>query len=266
MSFAQSILFGVIQGITEFLPVSSSGHLVVMRVLFGFEGIPILFEVVLHISTLIVICVVFRTRIKQILLALYRFLMRRNTEDDSEDLRIVLLIICATVVTVVIGLAFSFILDGILERPRIVSILFLITGCILIATYFTRGTKDYFRISILDALIVGFAQGLGVLPGISRSGITISSSLVRDVDKKRASEFSFLISIPVIIGAFILKIKDAGNLLEQVRPVVLAAGFGVSFVVGLFSLILLLNVIKKGRLYLFSIYLIPVGILTFFLF
>lgn len=266
MTFTQSILFGAIQGVTEFLPVSSSGHLVVMRLLFGLQGMPILFEVLLHGSTLLVICLVFRARIKEMIVSLYRFLVRKNAESDSENLKIFLLIIYTTVVTAAIGLSISFVLDRILERPRIVSILFITTGLVLIATYYTRGTKDYFKATILDAVIVGFAQGLGVFPGISRSGITISVSLVRDVDRKRAGEFSFLISIPAIIGAFLLKIREAGDLFTQVKPVVFAVGFAVSFVVGLLSLLLLLNIVRRGRLYLFSIYLIPVGILTFFLF
>ena len=266
MNIWQSVVFGVLQGITEFLPVSSSGHLVAARTVFGLEGMPVLFEVLLHLSTLVVVIVVFRTRLKEILLSLYRFAARNRKETDTGNLRLFVWIVCASVVTAVIGLALSFFVEDLLHQPRIVSVFFFITGLLLLATYFPKGKKNYEKMTFWDALVVGCAQGLGVLPGISRAGITISASLIREVDRRRAGEFSFLVSIPAILGAFFLKIREADALFTHVEPTVLLVGIATSFVVGLFSLALLLRVVQKGRMYLFSIYLIPLGILTFFLF
>ena len=265
MNILQSIVFGIIQGVTEFLPVSSSGHLLVARIVFGIQEMPILFEVFLHLSTLVVIIVVFRVRLREILRSLYRFLARKSEETDSENLRLFLWIIYASIVTAAIGLILSLVVEDMYVHPRIVSVLFFLTGLLLVVTYFTKGKKDYLKMKFWDAIVVGFAQGLGVLPGISRSGITISASLIREIDRRRAGEFAFLVSIPAVLGAFFLKIREAEALFEQVQPLVLLVGIVTSFVIGLVSLLLLLRVVQRGRLYLFSIYLIPMGILTFFL-
>jgi undecaprenyl-diphosphatase len=118
---------------------------------------------------------------------------------------------------------------------------------------------------IFGALVVGLAQGIGVLPGISRAGITISVALLWGLDRQRAGEFSFLIVIPAILGALLLQLREAGSLLEMVDPAALVAGFAATLVVGLISLLLLLRVLRKGRLVLFSIYLVPLAVVTFIL-
>jgi undecaprenyl-diphosphatase len=114
-------------------------------------------------------------------------------------------------------------------------------------------------------MIVGLAQGVGVLPGISRAGITISVALLLGLDRQKAGEFSFLIAIPAILGALLLQLRDAGTLLELVDPIALLVGFAASFAIGLLSLLLLLRVVRKGQLALFSIYLIPLAVISFIL-
>ena len=130
----------------------------------------------------------------------------------------------------------------------------------LIGTKFMHGTKRYEQIGVREAVAAGLAQGIGVLPGISRSGITIAAALGTGVDREKAGEFSFLIAIPAIVGAAILDFSQSGELIDVVAPLSLAVGMAAAFVSGLLSLLLLVRLIRTGKLYLFSIYLIPLGI------
>ena len=263
MSYLHSLLLGIVQGITEFLPVSSSGHLIVMRHICGIKEIPLLYDILLHISTLIVVIIVFRHRIGSILLSILKWLRMSSRPDDKENLTLSLLIILVTGITAAIGLVFSRIEPSLIGNPRIISIFFFITALILILTRFFKGNRSYLQLGIFGAIIAGFAQGLGVLPGISRSGITISAALLCGLDREKAGEFSFLIAVPAILGALIVETKEAGALMSRVNPLVLGTGIAASFGVGLLSLIFLLKLVRKGRLYLFSAYLIPLSIVSF---
>lgn len=259
MTALQAVILGALQGITEFLPVSSSGHLVVMKELLRLSGIPPLFDVLLHVSTLFVVIIVFRKKIGAIFGSLFRGIGRKQREGDRENIKVFFLIIVATAVTVILGLALSYL--HIEQRPKIVSILFIVTAAILIGTRFVKGNKDYSSIGLKEGLITGFAQGLGVLPGISRAGITISASLYSGLSREKAGEFSFLISIPAVLGAFILTLRDVDTLGSMISGGVLVIGLVTSFVVGLFSILLLLRLVRSGRLYFFAFYLVPLGVL-----
>jgi undecaprenyl-diphosphatase len=260
MSLLESVLLGFIQGVAEFLPISSSGHLFIARYLMGFGDIPILFDVLMHIPTLIAISIVFRKRIAELMVSLSRGIRRRNGPEDRENLRLLGVICVATVCTAIVGYGLAKLQDHLAMTPKVVSVLFLATAAILILSRFFKGSKLYGDIGIKEGVITGIAQGIGVLPGISRSGITISASLSAGMSRERAGEYSFLISIPAILGAVAFKIGDIEAL--AVDPLVLAAGLFTSFVVGLLSLLLLLRIVKRGRLYLFGLYLLPLGMLT----
>ena len=274
MTIIQAILLGAIQGIAEFIPVSSSGHLVVFQELLGLKDVPLLFDVLLHIPTLIVVMFVFRKRIAALCCSLGRFITHRNTGEDRENLNLTLMIIITTVLTAAIGLGINKLMDTTQQTqggsffqvyPWSVGILFLVTAGILIVSGFMKGnTRGYDRLTLKDGIITGIAQGIGVLPGISRSGITISASLLAGIDKKQAGEYSFLISIPAILGATILELKDVE--LIPLSPVALAAGLITSFIVGFISLYILIRLIKKGKFWFFSFYLIPAGLFTLFYF
>ena len=265
MSTVQSLLLGALQGVAEFLPISSSGHLMLLRNVMNLEDIPLLYDVLLHVSTLIVVVIVFRKKILSILSSIWRYLRRASAPEDRENLNLTLYILVATVVTGGVGLVLSGFEEVFFRQPRLVSLLFLITALILISTLFGRSRRDYLQMGFFGALIVGLAQGVGVLPGISRAGITISVALLWGLDRQRAGEFSFLIAIPAILGALLLQLREAGSLLEVVDPAALVAGFAASFAVGLIALLLLLRVVRKGRLALFSIYLVPLAVVTFIL-
>ena len=260
MDFIESLLLGLLQGATEFLPVSSSGHLIMARFIFEIDNIPVLFDILLHLSTLVAVVLVFRRRILAIIVSLIRFARRQTDDEDRINLRLFVLIILATVCTGSVGAGLSY-LDAELH-PKLISSLFIVTGLILIGTKFMTGNKQYDRLGVKEAAVTGLAQGIGVLPGISRSGITIAAALGVGVDREKAGEFSFLIAFPAIVGAAILDIRQAGDLMDIVTPVSLSVGMGAAFLSGLASLLLLIRLIRGGKLYLFSIYLIPLGILT----
>jgi undecaprenyl-diphosphatase len=263
MTALQSILFGCLQGIAEFLPVSSSGHLTLLKSLLHLEDVPQLFDVLLHVATLLVVLVVFREKIGRLLAALGRFLLRRRKEGDAAKLRLILAILIATFCTGILGI---FLKDlGFESSPKIVSAFLLVTAGILLLTRFFEKRQsaetEARPIGIREGVITGIAQGIGVLPGISRSGITISAALFAGISRAEAGEFSFLLSIPAILGALVLSLKDAENLAAAVPPASLALGIASAIAAGYISLRLLLRMIRGGRLCFFAFYLIPVGIL-----
>ncbi len=260
MSVTQAIILGVVQGLTEFLPVSSSGHLLVLKNLFGVADVPILFDVLLHIATLVVVILVFRRRIGQIFAAIGRWIARRHLQEDMENLRLAVVVIVASVFTGAMGIGISeleFAWD-----PRVAGALFIVTAIILLFSHFATGTTGYATIGFKEAAITGIAQGFGVFPGISRSGITISGALLAGLSREKAGEFAFLIAIPAFVGALGLTLREAGDLAATVSPVALVAGVAASFLVGLVSILLLLRIVRSAKLWMFSIYLVPLGVAT----
>jgi undecaprenyl-diphosphatase len=265
MSALESFALGALQGLAEFLPISSSGHLLLVRRLMGLGQVPALYDVLLHVASLGVVLVAFRRRIGSVLAALGRWVAGRSGEEDSEELRLLLYLLLATAVTAAVGFAMDRLEPRILAHPKILSAFFLATGLILLATLWFKGGRGYRQLGIPSALLIGLAQGIGVLPGISRSGIAIAACLACGLEREKAGEFAFLLAIPAILGALLLKLRELGGLEAQVRPLVLAAGFLASFAFGLASLFLLLRVIRRGRLAFFSIYLAPLSVAAFFL-
>ena len=264
MTVLQAILFGCLQGIAEFLPISSSGHLALLKGLFGLEEVPQLFDVLLHISSLLVILGVFRRRIGSLFAALGRFLMRKKKDGDEQELRLIIAIIAATFLTGVIGLALKNFSANL--PARAVAGLLLGTAGILLATRLRE--KKYAPEDapaqgpgLRTDIIAGRAQGIGVLPGISRSGITISAALFAGVRRPAAGEFSFLLAAPAILGALLLSLRHTEELAAAVPPASLAAGMAAALLTSYIALRVLLRIIRGGRLYLFAFYLIPVGIL-----
>jgi len=266
MTFMQALILGLFQGVSEFLPVSSSGHLLALRELFGLSEVPRLFDVILHAATLLSILVVFRARIGGILAALVRWAARRGDvpAQDAENLALVPPALAATAVTAVTGLGIEKFLP--VESPRIASAFLLVTAALLIGSSRFRGTRGYGRLGLGRGALIGLAQGIGVLPGISRSGITISAGLAAGLDRDTAGEFAFLLAVPAVAGALLLELKDLADLGAVVAPAPLAVGFLVAFASGIASLSLLMPLVRKGRLAWFAAYLIPAGLAGLFLF
>lgn len=264
MSFFQSVILGIVQGLTEFLPVSSSGHLVMMREIMDIQGAPLLYDLILHVATLVVVLGFFRVRILQILGALLRWAGRREPQSgDPADVRLAGVIILASIMTAGLGLVVRELNPH--AAPRLAAALFLVTAALLIVAHFAgrrsgeAGSVDT-PITARHGIIVGIVQGLAVFPGISRSGSTIAASLLSGVPRERAGEFAFLISVPAILGATLLEFLTADQLAAVVSPLAILAGFLSALIVGYLSLAMLVRLISGGKLWVFSIYLIPLGV------
>ena len=262
MSILKAVILGIIQGIAEFLPVSSSGHLLVTRNLMDLGDVPVLFDILLHVATLIVVVFVFRERVIALLHSLFRWMIRKSDERDKSNLKMIILILVATFFTGVFGIVINNL--EFFQNPRVVSIFFIVTAVILWLTRYVKPRNEYGIPGLKEGILLGIAQGFGVIPGISRSGITISAALLGGIDRNKAGEISFIISIPAIIGAFLFDMKDGAQLMSEVSYLAVIAGFITTMIVGYFSLILLMKLIKSGRFYLFSFYLLPLGVIGFF--
>ena len=255
-SFETSIL-GIIQGLTEFLPVSSSGHLVLFQNLLGFKEPALLLDCSLHLGTLLAVCVYFRNDLKKIATEIWK------GDLKTPHASLALWVVVGSVPTAVIGLAFKTPLERLFGSVTIVGAMLLATGIIVALTRMIpegHGTRT--RVGLLAALAVGTAQGLAIIPGISRSGATIVCALLFGLNRDLAGRFSFLLSIPAIIGALAIQI-DIGAL-ERVGLVPLAFGFFSSAVVGLLALKLLMGIVRKGHLYYFAPYCWAIGLVVVF--
>ena len=279
MTALKALLLGLIQGIAEFLPISSSGHLELAKNLLGLNEVPILFDVMLHIATLFAVVVVLRKRIAAIIVALWDFLFvkkeknlkgltktqKKKDEEERENLAFVIPLLIATAITAILGYSIQkFLLEKFvwLNGTKIVSVNLLITAGILGLTALAKaGTRGPREIGAGRAAFIGLAQGIGVFSGISRSGITISAGLFSGLARETAGEMSFLLSIPAILGAFILTVKDAAAMISSVSYGQLALAFLTAFFAGMASLKILLRIIKNGKLFWFAPYLVIVGLL-----
>lgn len=278
MTVFQGIILGVLQGIAEFLPISSSGHLAVVQNLFGLEEIPLLFDVFLHLATLAAVCLYFWRKIWDLLKCLGRWISRSPklkensavydgelVQKDLYNRKIIIAIILSTIVTGIMGIVSSKFIPNFSIKVTccgfIITAIFLILSAVIEKKRTLNNVAVKPGVSKLQALFIGFMQGIGTLPGISRSGSTIAGALFCGVDRGVAGEFSFIISIPAILGAFLLEIKDLGEVSSMIGAAPVIAGCAASFAAGYISLTLLMKMIKKGKLQYFAFYLIPLAII-----
>lgn len=265
MSYLQSLILGLLQGLTEFLPVSSSGHLAVLKNLFSLEEIPLLYDVMLHLATLCAVVLFFYKPIWELIKVFFRFITRKEQPDDKPLQIYIVALICGTIITGIMGIAFK---DVVEKLPiKFISVGFILTALLLVFSGFfakknTENKTQNDGVSIKQGVICGLAQGFGVLPGISRSGITISGALFSGMKRETAGEFAFILAIPAILGAFLLELKDLDSLTSSVSVPVLLLGCVAAFLSGLFALKVLMKIVKKGKLGWFAAYLIPLGIIT----
>ena len=281
MSVIQGILLGILQGIAEFLPISSSGHLAVAQNIFGLDDLPLLFDVFLHLATLAAVCLYFWRKIWELLKCFGRWISRspkvkENSKDydvvlaqkDLANRKIIIAIILSTIVTGVMGIITSKLIPNLSIKVTccgfLVTSLFLILSSVIEkrSSKISQNSDDKKNPSVskVQALIIGFMQGIGTLPGISRSGSTIAGALFCGVDRSLAGEYSFIISIPAILGAFILELKDLGEVSSTIGAAPVIAGCAAAFATGYISLTFLMKMIKKGKLQYFALYLIPLAI------
>ncbi|SHI81051.1 Undecaprenyl-diphosphatase [Desulfatibacillum alkenivorans DSM 16219] len=267
MHWLEVVLLGVIQGLTEFLPVSSSGHLVLFQGLMGMEEPELLLDICLHVGTLAAVLWVFYPQILEAAKGLFRFCAAvlkgraamAQVWADDQDARMALLIIIGTIPTGFIGMGFHKIADKLFASPVLAGAMLLITGALLWATRYVRAEGKLLpKVTWGNALTVGTVQGLAILPGISRSGSTICAALFLGVDREVAARYSFLLSIPAIAAALILEVADAGAAAHPPVSMLLLGGI-VSALTGLAALKWLLAIVRKGSLWWFAPYCWLVG-------
>ena len=252
MTSLEAILLGLVQGLTEFLPVSSSGHLALAQAIGGIQPGDVTFEVIVHFGTLLAVVTALRGRIANLAVGCLR--------RDRASWRTVSLLLVGSVPAGVVGIAFKDALTAAFANPIAVCGCLIATGCILWSTRFATGQR--LEMTFLDALLIGLAQALAVLPGISRSGSTIGMGLWRGIDGREAATFSFLMSIPIILGATALAV---GDLLAQAPAMhalwPLLIGALAAYISGVFAIRWLLELLSGGRFAHFAYYCWLIGLL-----
>jgi undecaprenyl-diphosphatase len=267
MNVFESVFLGFLQGLTEFLPVSSSGHLVLMQNLLGMKEPALLFDTALHAGTLLAVFIYFRTDLKMMLKEGSQFILglfRRETTwkslPENHYASLVLWTLVGTIPTGMIGLFFKDELELLFASVPVVSLMLLVTGTFLFTTrWIPERYSKRINVGILTALAIGIAQGVAIIPGISRSGATIVCGLFFGLAREQAARFSFLLSIPAILGAVVLQMNAEG--MGMVGTAVLLTGFAAAAITGLIALKLLVNLVRKGRLAYFAPYCWLVGLI-----
>ncbi|MEI6831133.1 MAG: undecaprenyl-diphosphate phosphatase [Candidatus Omnitrophota bacterium] len=230
------ILLGIVQGLTEFLPVSSSGHLVILQKILGFHAHQVAISVVLHLGTLLAVIIFFWKDILSLL----------------KNFKLLILVVIVVAITGIIGVLGKDFFESLFSSPKIVGLAWVFTGLVLISTKrITQLNRNTLKTK--DALILGLAQGLAVIPGISRSGITISTLFFRRINRSLAFTISFLVSIPVILGAAILEAKKI-QVIPEGDIMNLGIGFIFSFLTGLLAILFLKIMIDKAKFHYFGYY------------
>jgi undecaprenyl-diphosphatase len=239
------IILGIIQGLTEFLPVSSSAHLVIMQRVLGFRGEEVVLSVILHLGTTLALVIFFFNDILKLL----------------RDRKMLSYVIIVTAITGIIGLSGKDFFEKLFSQPKLAALSLIVTGAVLLITKkFMQAKRD--TLNAKDAFILGVTQGIAIIPGISRSGITVSTLLFRGIDRETAFRFSFIASIPAILGAALLEGKD----ICRIPPsdiLNLFTGFIFSFLTGILSLLALRLVLRRAKFHYFGYYCIFIAIMAF---
>jgi len=272
LDIVSAIVLGAVQGLTEFLPVSSSGHLVLLQKVFGIQEPALLYDTMLHMGTLLAVFVVLRRDI----LAILRQIIQPLTG----------FLILATIPAVVAALAFEDEIEAAFESGRFLGFSFLLTSALLVTAELLsrRSLKNFTtktgNMNALDAIVIGVLQAVAIIPGVSRSGATISGALSRGLDRDFAARFSFLLSIPAILGALVFQLKDlltadvadggavgidvsaSRGIAVGISPVALAAGTAIAAIVGFFAIRFMLKIVREKSLFGFAIYTAVLGTLV----
>lgn len=285
MSLIESIILGIVQGIAEFLPISSSGHLAIFKKIFGLSDVGLTYDILLHAGTLVAVFIVYWSDIWKLIKEgigiiidacknIGRFCSGKVKKGEAEYItvigtsyrRFVMLVIVSTIPTGIIGLVFKKVFN--LDNPSIIipGIGLLITGLILfIVDDLPAGSKTPKKMSYKDAVIIGISQGVATLPGISRSGTTLTVGVLRGLDRKFAIKYSFIMSIPAILGACVLDIKDLfapENAISGKEMAYYFTGAVVAAVVGFVCIKTLILLYKNKKMKYFSYYCFVVGIIA----
>ncbi len=259
MSVLEAIFLGILQGVTEFLPVSSSGHLTIAQYLMkNFEQPGMLYDVLLHCATLLAVLIFFRKRVGLLIKAFFGIFIKRYSVYYFENRRFLWGIVIASAPTAIIGLCLEKYVMEYFQTPAPVGYALILTSFILITSDRFRGNG---RITPGKSLIVGIVQGIAVIPGISRSGSTIAAGLMLGIKRDEMAEFSFLMSVPAILGAALLQLRHA----ESVPVSDIAAygaGMAAAFISGMAAIGFMMYFVRSAQLKYFAIYCLAAGIIS----
>ena len=257
MNYLEAIILGIIQGLTEFLPVSSSGHLELAKVLLGDNSIPkesLTFTVVVHFATALSTIVIFKDDIFQIIKGLFQF-------KWNDEFKFSLKIIASMIPAVAVGLIFEKQFEQFFTGEiLLVGFMLIITSLLLLFADRAKNTTQ--KVTFFSAFVIGVSQALAILPGISRSGATISTSVLLGVDRVQAARFSFLMVVPLIFGKIGKDVLSGSINFQSAQIGVLGVGFLASFIAGLFACKWMIAIVKKSKLSYFALYCFIVGVIT----
>ena len=257
MDILEAIILGVIQGLTEFLPVSSSGHLELAKAILGDTSVPeesLTFTVVLHFATALSTLVIFRKEVAEIFKGLFQFKWNEQTQFSLK-------IVVSMFPAVIVGLLFEEQLEAFFGgQILLVGAMLIVTAMLLLLADKAKQTDK--KVSYTNAVIIGISQAIAMLPGISRSGATISTSVLLGVDRSKAARFSFLMVVPLIFGKVAKDIMGGNVNLESAQFGQMAIGFIAAFIAGLFACTWMISLVKKSKLSYFAIYCTVVGLIA----
>ena len=255
------IILGVLQGLTEFLPVSSSGHLVMLQGLLGFKENPVAFDLLLHLATLLAVLIYFRGDLWRLFLSLFPPYSQR-----ADERRLVLWLVLGTVVTAAIGLGLKHQVESLFSTPRWVAGALIYTGLLLfVGDWVESGDVRSEDAGPWRSLMVGLFQGVAVFPGVSRSGSTVVAGILTGMSREEAGRFSFLLAVPAILGAAVLEAPDLSHI-QGGLLVPYLAGMVAAFVVGYGAIAVFLKAIKSRSLKWFGLYCLLVSLMGFIIF
>ncbi|MEA2004742.1 MAG: undecaprenyl-diphosphate phosphatase [Acidobacteriota bacterium] len=257
MSLFEIIILGIIQGLTEFLPVSSSGHLVIFQNLFRLQGPQVFTDAMLHAGTLCSLFIFLRKDILALIQSFFRFCFNPKKHLSDPNLKVIFSLILASIPTALMGYTFSNFFESLFNSMKAVGGALMVTGVFL---FITKISKERPKNIILHPLLIGFLQGLAIVPGFSRSGFTIGGALLLGWNRRESARFSFLLSIPAILGACLFQLQK--NDWASQPWGLLLTGIFVASVFGYFALVFLSNLVQKGKFYVFSFYCFFAGIMA----
>lgn len=264
MGLALAVILGALQGLTEFLPVSSSGHLKLMASWWGVDEPTLFFDILLHVGTLVAVLVVYRTLFIDMTTSLWRVVRGKSPLRAESHARIVLYALVATVPTGVIAIALGEGMEELADSTVFVGAMLIVNGVLLLGMGVLQkrqeaggGGRTLEQLTLRDACVIGTVQGLGIFRGISRSGSTITAALGLNLRQDAAAAFSFVLAVPAILGALVMKAPEAST--SGIAPEILLVGVVTAALVGTLALMGLLNLLKRGKLHHFAWYCFALG-------
>lgn len=255
MTLLEAIILGIIQGATEFLPVSSSGHLTIAQHLFGLSDpeANLSFIVFLHFTSVLAVIVAFFSEIRELF---------------GRNFQVLIMVVIGSIPAALVGLLLHNQIEGLFGgNLTLVGVALILTGIFLCfgELGWGRSVRSLENASFISVFWVGIAQAVAIIPGLSRSGLTISTGLLTGLDKKSSVRFSFFLSVPIILGASFVKLKDFGKIMEGFQPIAILAGGFACFVVSLLAIKLLVKMVQRGQLYIFGLYCLAAGLIVLIL-